>query len=68
MTGEGDEWIQVGPYRLTPDQLRQFLGDDGDGLSLWLLNEAAWSVKMSQDPRAQTYSLEDLPPKSDTTE
>lgn len=55
------EWIQLGPYRLTPDQVRGLL--DTDGINMWMLHEAAYSVALDRDSHCRTVSLEELSPE-----
>lgn len=55
-TGD-EESITIGGEKFTPEEFAQLAG-----MPPMLLMEAIASVRMSRDPRAQTYSAEDLPP------
>lgn len=57
-----EQSIQIGPYRLTRDQIAELL-NNGDGVNIWLWREAAASVALDHDSRARTVSLEDLTPE-----
>ena len=62
MEREEPEWVQVGPYRLSPSQVQRLL--EVGGVSTWfLLDEAAYSVALDRDSSVRTVSLDELSPE-----
>lgn len=60
------EWVQIGPYRMTRDQVAKLLEfrSEDEGMELWLLDEAAASVALDRNSPCRTVSLEDLSPEA----